>query len=159
MRYISVLILLISFHAKGDQCSSLVDSGDGVPAKYYQEECRAIKAMDSGNYQAAGIHYSNALSTQIFESPNYDLRLDLARAQCLDGRIDEGRNNLERFKLMARGELGEVKCPDGWDAKAFPKHFHLVCDGYGSALNEKGRKKVKARLKEAESVESVCENA
>ena len=77
----------------------------------------AEKAMSAGNYHAAVIHYSAALSTSFHEAPNYALRLPLAKALCLSGNKKEGRERLNSYVLMAKADIGELKCPEGWNGQ------------------------------------------
>ena len=140
-------------------CSELIDPGFGVSAEFYQEECRAEEAMKYGNYHAAANHYSNALSIQFHEAPNYRLRLPLAKALCLGGKKELGFSNTRRFELMAKADLGELECPNDWDVKKSSEHEHLACVGFGSSLNQKGKESLEQQLKQVETIKSVCENA
>lgn len=150
------VLTLVASVGIAEECSLLQGSGEGVPAIYYQERCRADREFSAGDFDRAVTHYENALSIRLFEAPNYTLRLELADSLCRAGKRKRGRAVLESFASMAKADLGEIECPDKPEAAARSEHLHLACGGYGSALTENGRRELRRRLERAESVRTLC---
>ena len=159
MKYVIILILTFSPLIYANECSLLLKSNDGTPALYNQEKCMAQNAFKNKNYTKSSMHFENALAIKFFEAPNYTLRLELAESLCLSGNAKRGLNVLKSFVLMAKTDLGEIKCPD--DAVYDPtlEHMHLACIGYGSSLSKNKKEKTKKKLERVKVIEAICKNA
>lgn len=141
-RILLLFVLLISVKAMADSCDDLKNSGDGVPAEYYIQECKGNNAFKNKNYMEAAKYFSKASSVNIFEAPNYELRLDWGLSLCLAGQTNEGKELIDSFELMAKADLGYFyfECPDDDDIEQVlgVEHMELACIGTVSALSQEG---------------------
>lgn len=156
-----VLICAIAFigafsRATAIDCESLKDSGDGVPAEYFIHECKGKQALLSRNGKVAEEQFRKALAVRILDAPNYELKVELAEALCMQGRTDEARREIADFQCIAGVDLSEIECP----VKApTSKQCAAMCDGFGSGLNEKGRKLLLSKKAQARSILASCSRA
>ncbi len=97
----------MSVASASPQCDILPASGDGVPAAYYQAECKGKAALQARDYKAAESFFRQALSETIFEAPNYELKAELGLSLCRQAKKAEGRRELREFVCMAEAELGK----------------------------------------------------
>lgn len=132
----TLAMILVCSDASAIECNSLQDSGDGVPAEYYIHECEGKRALSAGNGKLAEAHFRKALDVEKFEAPNYEPKVDLAEALCMQGRTDEARLQITEFQCMAGVDLSEIKCPLETPAS---EECAAMCEGFGSGLSEKGR--------------------
>lgn len=135
------------------ECNSLQSSGDGVPAEYYIQECKGKQALLAGNGKVAEAHFRKALEVQIFEAPNYELKVELAEALCMQGRTDEALYQITEFQCMVGVDLSEIKCP--LDAPV-SKECAAMCEGFGSGLSEKGRALLLSKKEKATRILANC---
>ena len=142
-------MLSVCGQSHGQTCKDLSGSMDGVPDEYHQFKCFAEISFARGNFSEAVGNYEKALSLKIFESPNYDLRLEKGYSQCLAGKVDLGLQSISSFVLMAKADLGHLTCPENEEelAKVIQfEHMHLACEGSASNLAEHGRVSLESRL-------------
>jgi hypothetical protein len=159
MKYIIISILIFNSSVFAEECNDSKESGDGVPAIYYQEKCMADKAFENGNYATAANHYEKASAVKFFEAANYALRVEWAKSLCLSGEKTKGLEIVQSFMLMAKADLGEVECPEDTKQTIGSEYLELACAGYGSSLSEQGRSDLKKRIKVAEDVMVLCKVA
>ena len=157
MRQFFVLFtLLIGSIASATDCASLKDSGDGVPAKYYMQECWGNRALEARNGKLAEEHFRKALAIQLFEAPNYILKVELAESLCLQGRIQDAQRELQEFQCMSRIDLGQTQCPVKQVTGVISKACAALCEGTGSGLSATGRSALVARAQRAARVLEKC---
>lgn len=146
------IVSLQSLAAAAD-CGVAKDRGDGVPVEYHVEECLGNQALAKGNGSLAEKHFRKALAVPIFEAPNYELKVELAEALCLQGRRSAARREVNEFQCMASVELGEMGCPTSSSVSA---SCAAMCEGSGSSLSEAGRTSLRARKLKAQTVLGGC---
>ena len=153
-----MLCILNASLANAQDCSKFKDSGDGVPAEYYQHECEGKKALKAKQYRKAVDEFRAALSVQKYEAPNYDLNVELAEALCKFGKKAEAKKIIEEFKCMAAVDLGELECDNqegNRNPKLSEKCYEEMCPML-SGLTIEGRKKLQQRLTRIEEIEKQC---
>ncbi len=164
LRSVTVIVLVHTAGAAtgSPACDKLGPSDDGVPAAYYQAECRGRAALRARDYKAAEISFRQALSETIFESPNFELKAELGWSLCRQGKKREGMLELREFTCMAEVELGKRQCwPDHPIQRGLPKPSSPacaeICDSTMSGLNAKGIKLREKQLRQARSWAKRCE--
>ena len=144
------------------ECDKLGASDDGVPAAYYQAECKGREALRAQDFRSAELNFRKALGESIFESPNYELKSELGWSLCRQGKKKEGIKELREFVCMAEAELGKRQCwPEHPMQRSLPKPSSPacaeICDATMSGLNEKGIKLRSKQLKQARAWAKRCE--
>ena len=154
---------LVASAAMGSaECEKLGPSDDGVPAAYYQAECKGRKALEARDYKAAEANFRKALSETILESPNFELKAELGWSLCRQGKKRAGIKELREFICMAEVELGKRQCwPEHPMQRKLPKPTSPacadICESTMSGLNEKGIKLREAQLRQGRSWARRCE--
>ena len=140
-------------------CESLGRSDDGVPAAYYQAECKGREALRERQFKKAEQHFRAALNETIFESPNFELKAELGWSMCRQGKRREGLRELREFTCMAEVELGRRQCSP--DQRSLPKPTSPacaeICEATMSVLSERGRELRASQLKQARTWARRCE--
>ena len=160
---IAASLLLASFtggmSAAEPLCGSLGPSDDGVPAAYYQAECRGREALRAREYKKAEQFFRAALDETIFESPNFELKAELGWTLCLQGKRREGLRELREFSCMAEVELGRLQCSPEQRSLPIPSSPACaeICEATMSVLSERGRELRARQLKRARAWTRRCE--
>ena len=71
--------------------------------------CKGDRFMNEGNFEAAEKIYLEASDLSFFESPNFEIYMRVARAQCLGGRLNQCKKTLFNFEQMLDIYVGKVK--------------------------------------------------
>lgn len=131
-------------------CAGLTSIDGGVPAEYYIEECKGLRALEHGQFSEAETHFKKALSVPFFEAPNYELKVELGRALCSQGKTRSGRHELQEFICMAEVDLGRRQCTP--EQASLPKPSTRACAEICEAmspLSDDGRADHAKKLGEA----------
>lgn len=150
--------LLFASFANAEDCQNLKDSGDGIPAAYFQHECEGKKALRAKQYRKAVDEFKAALSSQKYEAPNYELNVELAEALCKLGKKAEAKKIIEEFRCMAAVDLGELECDDqegNPNPKLSAKCYEELCPML-SGLTIEGRNKLLKRRAKIKEIEKQC---
>jgi len=108
---LSVAVLLIPISATAHWRSMICTApGAGLPVDYPQKLCNADDLARLGKYEQSAIEYKAVLEMPIYESPNFEALVDLARVQCLGGKIIAGKQTLAEFQMAAKVFDGTIKC-------------------------------------------------
>jgi hypothetical protein len=72
--------------------------------------CRADRLVNEGEFVAAEKIYLEAANLDFFESPNFEIYMRVARAQCLSGRFTACKKTLINFEQMLNIYAGKKSC-------------------------------------------------
>ena len=152
-------VIATALAADKPSCENLGPSDDGVPAAYYQSECKGREALGARQFKKAEEHFRAALNEVIFESPNFELKAELGWSLCRQGRRREGLKELREFTCMAEVELGRRQCSP--EQRGLPKPSTPacaeICEATMSVLSERGRELRASQLKQARTWARRCE--
>lgn len=90
------------------QCS--LKAGTALPADYGTRLCFAEDLVRQGKFDRAINEYKKLLDLPIYESPNFEVLVDLARAQCINGNFKDGINSISEFELAMSIFEGKRSC-------------------------------------------------
>jgi hypothetical protein len=111
MKLIAGLVLLMSFFLKAHAFDiDCVGSYPEVHRDYPSLVCRADRLVNEGEFKAAEKIYLEAANLDFFESPNFEIYMQIARAQCLDGRFTTCKKTLISFEQMLDIYVGKESC-------------------------------------------------
>jgi hypothetical protein len=153
------LVSTIALATEKPSCEKLGPSDDGVPAAYYQAECKGREALRARQFKEAEVHFRAALNETIFESPNFELKAELGWSLCRQGKRREGLRELRELVCMAEVELGRRQCSP--EQRGLPKTTSPacaeICEATMSVLSERGRELRASQLKQARTWARRCE--
>jgi hypothetical protein len=157
MRRILPCILFITTlaHAAAE-CDDLKSSGDGVPADYYQAECRAQAALSEGDLEMAAKYFRVALEVTFFEAPNYALLVNLGEVLCELRQLEDSRKALEDFLCVANADLGIIPCTEELMMPPTTQCAVMACEGHGSELTDEGKARLLRRIDRAKKSLESC---
>lgn len=80
---------------------------------HYVEQGRRYLRM--GRFDLAEGYFEVASHEQFFEAPNYDVWIELAEAQCRNGKTEEAHELLANYDMALKVDYGKESCVDIWD--------------------------------------------
>jgi len=155
-RILPCMLFITSLAHAADECDDLKISGDGVPAEYYQAECRAQASLSDGNLEMAANYFRVALEVTFFEAPNYALLVDLGEVLCELRQLEESRKALEDFLCVANADLGIIPCTEELMTPPITQCAVMACEGHGSALTDEGKAGLLRRIDRAKKLLESC---
>lgn len=113
-RYLCLMLAVFALAATSArahwQSLSCKDAGGTLPAGYLEKLCKADDLARLGKYDLSEYAYRSLLEMPIYESPNFEALVDLARVQCMAGKIESGILTLVEFNLALQIFDGTKKC-------------------------------------------------
>ena len=152
----AMLFLVSSYNVYGDSCMELKANEDGTPAQYRQQRCMGNVALKNKEYFSAEEHYKKALTVDLYDKPNYYLRVELAYSLCKQGKKRAGQEVLGSFYCMANADLGNIACPKEFHG-FYGQCFAIACKSYSSILSKEDKANLKKIILRASKVDNVCD--
>jgi hypothetical protein len=141
---------------KYEECKNLEQPQDGIPMQFYILECEGRFAMEKKDYAYAEQRYLKALEIPFFEAPNYDLLIEYGMALCKQGKIEQGKKQIQQFICVSSMDMGELKCDSPQFKEICPEQECFEME-YGSGLAAEGIQMVKNRQELAKKSMAECE--
>jgi hypothetical protein len=126
IRFVLFWGIFTNTHAFDIDC---VASYPEIHQDYSPLVCKAERLVKEGQFKAAEKIYLEAARLDFFESPNFEIYMRIARAQCLDGRFSLCKQTLNSFEQMLDIYVGKKTCEiiENKPSKTMMKAIRVMC--------------------------------
>ena len=97
-------------HAQWSSIDCVAKLGQGLPVDYGHRICKAEDLARQGKFVASMSEYEKLVEQPFHEVPNFEALIDLARTQCIAGRVQRGVKTLDEFALAFSVYEGKRSC-------------------------------------------------
>ena len=112
IRLFAALFVVLTATTANAQWASIkcTASGTGAPERYPKLLCDAEDLVRKGRYAEAVRAFEALSKVDFHEAANFEVLVDLARAQCLAGAVPSGRKTLKELSISLDYFAGKRKC-------------------------------------------------
>lgn len=116
--------------------------GDGMTEAYVHFVERGRRYLREDELILAEAYFERAAAQAIFESPNYEIWLELAETKCRLVKVRDALDLLDQFDMVIRIDYGEEPCFSGNPIDAVPnpvfpqRLFDMMCSEDFSLIHE-----------------------